>query len=60
MQCPLSSVLGAACPGRRYLIALGTGGIKPCVASFGADQFLEDKPRERQLRSSFFNYFYFR
>ena len=22
-----------------FLIALGTGGIKPCVAAFGGDQF---------------------
>lgn len=24
-----------------FLIALGTGGIKPCVAAFGGDQFNE-------------------
>lgn len=42
-----------------YLIALGTGGIKPCVSSFGADQFLDERPLERRLRSAFFNYFYF-
>lgn len=27
------------------LIALGTGGIKPCVAAFGGDQFLEHQVR---------------
>lgn len=41
-----------------YLIALGTGGIKPCVSSFGADQFDETDDKERKLKSSFFNYFY--
>ncbi|KAE8690945.1 Protein NRT1/ PTR FAMILY 8.3 [Hibiscus syriacus] len=30
-----------------YLIALGTGGIKPCVSSFGADQFDDTDPKER-------------
>ncbi|MBA0636124.1 hypothetical protein Godav_025702 [Gossypium davidsonii] len=30
-----------------YLIALGTGGIKPCVSSFGADQFDDTDPNER-------------
>lgn len=25
------------------VIALGTGGIKPCVSSFGGDQFKEDQ-----------------
>lgn len=27
------------------LIALGTGGIKPCVAAFGGDQFTDDQVR---------------
>lgn len=42
-----------------YLIALGTGGIKPCVSSFGADQFDETDEKERVKKSSFFNWFYF-
>lgn len=42
-----------------YLIALGTGGIKPCVSSFGADQFDETDDVERKKKSSFFNWFYF-
>jgi peptide/histidine transporter 3/4 len=42
-----------------YLIALGTGGIKPCVSSFGADQFDENDPKEKKRKSSFFNWFYF-
>ncbi|EMS66817.1 Peptide transporter PTR5 [Triticum urartu] len=42
-----------------YLIALGTGGIKPCVSSFGADQFDEHDDVERKSKSSFFNWFYF-
>ncbi|KAL9172695.1 hypothetical protein ABFS82_03G064500 [Erythranthe guttata] len=41
------------------LIALGTGGIKPCVSSFGADQFDESDPIEAQKKYSFFNWFYF-
>ncbi|GLJ38921.1 hypothetical protein SUGI_0793420 [Cryptomeria japonica] len=42
-----------------YLIALGTGGIKPCVSSFGADQFDDSNPTERKKKGSFFNWFYF-
>lgn len=42
-----------------YLIALGTGGIKPCVSSFGADQFDDTDPAERVKKGSFFNWFYF-
>ncbi|KAL6003308.1 hypothetical protein ACLOJK_023531 [Asimina triloba] len=42
-----------------YLIALGTGGIKPCVSAFGADQFDETDASERKRKSSFFNWFYF-
>lgn len=42
-----------------YLIAIGTGGIKPCVSSFGADQFDDTDPKERVKKGSFFNWFYF-
>ncbi|KAH0866223.1 hypothetical protein HID58_083434 [Brassica napus] len=42
-----------------YLIALATGGIKPCVATFGADQFDDNDSSERVRKSSFFNWFYF-
>ncbi|KAL8162623.1 hypothetical protein V2J09_014112 [Rumex salicifolius] len=42
-----------------YLIALGTGGIKPCVSSFGADQFDDTDTKERVKKGSFFNWFYF-
>ncbi|KAI9109108.1 hypothetical protein K1719_019731 [Acacia pycnantha] len=42
-----------------YLIALGTGGIKPCVSSFGADQFDDTDEAEKEKKGSFFNWFYF-
>ncbi|XP_061955578.1 protein NRT1/ PTR FAMILY 8.1-like [Populus nigra] len=42
-----------------YLTALGTGGIKPCVSSFGADQFDDSDEDEKKRKSSFFNWFYF-
>ncbi|KAK1321864.1 Peptide transporter PTR1 [Acorus calamus] len=48
----------AACFIALYLIALGTGGIKPCVSSFGADQFDENDVKEKKRKSSFFNWFY--
>ncbi|XP_015876004.1 protein NRT1/ PTR FAMILY 8.1 [Ziziphus jujuba] len=41
------------------LIALGTGGIKPCVSSFGADQFDENDKEEVQKKYAFFNWFFF-
>ena len=41
-----------------YTIALGTGGIKPNVSSFGADQFDETDPVQRKEKASFFNWFY--
>lgn len=37
------------------MIAFGTGGIKPCVAAFGGDQFSEGQ--ESQLQR-FFSFFY--
>ncbi|EOY07286.1 Peptide transporter 1 [Theobroma cacao] len=42
-----------------YLIALGTAGIKPCVSSFGADQFDDSNEAVKKKKSSFFNWFYF-
>ncbi|KAL8490104.1 hypothetical protein ACS0TY_025850 [Phlomoides rotata] len=41
------------------LIAVGTGGIKPCVSSFGADQFDESDENEAQKKYAFFNWFFF-
>ncbi|KAL8215207.1 hypothetical protein R6Q57_004656 [Mikania cordata] len=41
-----------------YLVALGTGGIKPCVSSYGADQFDDAHEVEKKHKSSFFNWFY--
>lgn len=37
------------------LIVIGTGGIKPCVSSFGGDQF---KPSQAAMISTFFSWFY--
>ncbi|XP_024026707.1 protein NRT1/ PTR FAMILY 8.1 [Morus notabilis] len=41
-----------------YTIALGTGGIKPCVSSYGADQFDDADEVEKKHKASFFNWFY--
>lgn len=38
------------------VIAIATGGIKPCVSAFAADQFNDDQHRER---TQFFSFFYF-
>ncbi|KAL2338852.1 hypothetical protein Fmac_013298 [Flemingia macrophylla] len=42
-----------------YLLALGGGGIRGCVPALGADQFDENKPKERVQLASFFNWFLF-
>lgn len=42
-----------------YMMAIGAGGIKPCVSSFGADQFDDSNPAERLKKDSFFNWFFF-
>ncbi|PON49823.1 Proton-dependent oligopeptide transporter [Parasponia andersonii] len=42
-----------------YMISVGTGGYKPCLESFGADQFDDDHPEERRKKMSFFNWWNF-
>ena len=42
--------------GGLIIIALSTGGIKPCVSAFAADQFEENRYQER---AQFFSFFYF-
>ncbi|XP_056696118.1 protein NRT1/ PTR FAMILY 5.6-like [Spinacia oleracea] len=39
-----------------YLVALATGGYKPCLESFGADQFDDNHSEERKQKMSFFNW----
>ena len=38
------------------LVGLGTGGIKPCVATFGGDQF--KLPEQKKQSETFFSIFY--
>ncbi|XP_047086052.1 protein NRT1/ PTR FAMILY 8.4-like [Lolium rigidum] len=42
-----------------YMVALGYGAQKPCVFSFGADQFDDTDEVERTKKSSFFNWYFF-
>nr|GMD06799.1 protein NRT1/ PTR FAMILY 8.1-like [Ipomoea batatas]GMD44984.1 protein NRT1/ PTR FAMILY 8.1-like [Ipomoea batatas] len=56
--CHPTGMQSAACYVALYLIAFGTGGIKPCVSAFGADQFDDNDTKEKETKSSFFNYFY--
>uniref|UniRef100_A0A6Q2WVR5 Solute carrier family 15 member 2 n=1 Tax=Esox lucius TaxID=8010 RepID=A0A6Q2WVR5_ESOLU len=49
------SVVGSLSMLGLVLIAFGTGGIKPCVAAFGGDQFDEEHTIERR---KFFSIFY--
>ncbi|PHU05354.1 Protein NRT1/ PTR FAMILY 5.7 [Capsicum chinense] len=42
-----------------YLISIGTGGHKPSLESFGADQFDDENPKERRKKMSFFNWWNF-
>ncbi|KAA8532715.1 hypothetical protein F0562_032748 [Nyssa sinensis] len=41
------------------LTALGSGGIRPCVVAFGADQFDESDPEQKTRTWKFFNWYYF-
>ncbi|OWM68757.1 protein NRT1/ PTR FAMILY 8.1-like [Punica granatum] len=57
--CHPTEAQSAICFTALYLIAIGTGGIKPCVSSYGADQFDDADEGEKKRKSSFFNWFYF-
>ena len=46
-------IAGALCG--IFLIAVGTGGIKPCVSAHGGDQFLNTS---KEGLNRFYNYFY--
>ncbi|KAJ8646649.1 hypothetical protein MRB53_008397 [Persea americana] len=41
------------------LTAIGSGGIRPNVVAFGADQFDENDPNEKTRIWNFFNWYYF-
>lgn len=41
-----------------YLIAIGYGGYQPNIATFGADQFDEENPKEGRSKVAFFSFFY--
>jgi MFS family permease len=41
-----------------YTIALGLGGIRPCLSTFGADQFDIENPKEKLQLARFFNWYY--
>ncbi|KAI4304622.1 hypothetical protein MLD38_040105 [Melastoma candidum] len=58
-DCHPTNAQSAVCFVALYMIALGTGGIKPCVSSYGADQFDDADEVEKKHKSSFFNWFYF-
>ncbi|EPS63901.1 hypothetical protein M569_10881, partial [Genlisea aurea] len=42
-----------------YMVSVATGGHKPALQSFGADQFEDDHPGERKQKMSFFNWWNF-
>ncbi|KAH7678173.1 Proton-dependent oligopeptide transporter family protein [Dioscorea alata] len=42
-----------------YLISIGTGGHRPSLESFGADQFDDDHPHEKMKKMSYFNWWNF-
>lgn len=42
-----------------YTIAVGAGGTKPNISTFGADQFDDFNPKEKELKASFFNWWMF-
>jgi peptide/histidine transporter 3/4 len=45
--------------GALYTMAVGAGGTKPNISTFGADQFDDFDAREREVKASFFNWWMF-
>ncbi|XP_038974275.1 protein NRT1/ PTR FAMILY 8.3-like isoform X2 [Phoenix dactylifera] len=41
-----------------YLIAFGSGGVRSALLPFGADQFSDENPVEREKKRAFFSWFY--
>ncbi|KAG1354182.1 protein NRT1/ PTR FAMILY 8.3 [Cocos nucifera] len=41
-----------------YLVAIGSGGVKSALLPFGADQFDDEKPAEKEKKGAFFSLFY--
>ncbi|KAL3829086.1 hypothetical protein ACJIZ3_017888 [Penstemon smallii] len=56
--CHATHIQTAVCFVSLYVVAFATGGIKPCVSSYGADQFDDDDKIENVQKNSFFNWFY--
>merc|ERR1712232_146986 len=44
--------------GSYVFVAVGTGAIKPNVVNFGAEQYDENDPDEKEQQKSYFSYFY--
>lgn len=49
---------GAYLVGAMGLVSLGTGGIKPNISNFGADQYNVSTPEGRSGQEAFYTYFY--
>eukprot|EP00931_Biecheleriopsis_adriatica_P013926 TRINITY_DN11545_c0_g1_i2.p1 TRINITY_DN11545_c0_g1~~TRINITY_DN11545_c0_g1_i2.p1 ORF type:complete len:680 (-),score=121.39 TRINITY_DN11545_c0_g1_i2:41-1909(-) len=52
------SLAGMFTVGCMLLIPLGTGGIKPNIANFGADQIGDETESQRQCQKTYFSLFY--
>ncbi|KAJ7545609.1 hypothetical protein O6H91_08G003700 [Diphasiastrum complanatum] len=42
-----------------FFLAVGSAGIRPCIAPFGAEQFDEQDPKQKKQLESFFSWYYF-
>ncbi|XP_074289586.1 protein NRT1/ PTR FAMILY 5.6-like [Silene latifolia] len=42
-----------------YLLSIATGGLRPCLEAFGADQFDDNHLEERKQKMSYFNWWIF-